>query len=204
MAEWKLFEGPVAPFTDSEFYRDREAAHHLEQGGHTERMVKAAEFVKIAYDALRERDFFNDFHPIVVDLGCGDGGMLQLLRDAYGIDAYGYDMQPSNIHYATTVRNVKAFLVDFQSEGIITGDITIMTEVLEHVSDPHGTLAELSTEYLIASSPFHETGDAHYEFHNWAFDDEGYDAMIVGAGFEIVRHEHAWLNQVVLARRIDG
>lgn len=196
--EWKLFDGPVAPFTDSEFYKDREAAHHLEQYGHSERLQMAAEFVRQAYDTfdVSKRD------PHVVDLGCGDGGMLSLLRDM-GIPSYGYDMQPSNIDYARDVRGVDAFFVDFSTEPEIEADIVILTEVLEHVTDPHGIVRNLETQFLVASSPFHETGDAHYEFHVWAWDDEGYDAMLIEAGYEIIRHEHAWLNQVVLAKKVS-
>lgn len=198
MAEYKLFDGEIAPFTDSEFYRDREAAHHLEQGGHTERLVKAAEYVKYAYDQLSQ-----DYVPTVSDFGCGDGGLLQYLRDTYGIVGWGYDMQPSNVVHAQNTRGVDVRLTDFSDGSVEYGDIVIMTEVLEHLSDPHGALATIpdTTAYLIASSPFHETADAHYEFHNWAWDDDGYDAMIEKAGFNIITREHVWLNQVVLGVR---
>ncbi len=194
--EYKLFEGPVAPFTDSEFYRDREAAHHLEQGGHTERLVKAGEYVRFAYEQLGS--------ATVSDLGCGDGGLLQHLWNSYGINGWGYDMQPSNVAYATEVRKVDVRLTDFSaSSDIAYGDIVVMTEVLEHLSDPHGALRAIpeTSRYLVASSPFHETKDAHYEFHNWAWDDEGYDALLEQAGFTVVKHEHVWLNQVLLGVR---
>lgn len=192
MAEYKLFEGDVAPFTDDEFYRDREAAHHLEQGGHTERLQLALEF------ALQARDTFSC--ETFSDLGCGDGGWLQIAREA-GLTAWGYDMQPSNVEYGLNVRKVDIRLTNFEVGTIRYGDCAVMTEVLEHVSDPHGILAELPSPVLIASSPFHETADAHYEFHNWAWDEDGYAAMIKGAGYQVVRHENVWLNQVVLAVR---
>lgn len=202
--EWKLFEGDVAPFTDSEFYRDREAAHHLEQGGHTERLILAAEYVRFAADGLMG-SIWGDiiFEPGIVDLGCGDGGLIQLLWSNYGLKAWGYDMQPSNVEYARSVRNVDVRLTDFGTDSTIQyGEIAIMTEVLEHLTDPHGTLRNLPSKYLIASSPFHETGDAHYEFHNWAFDDDGYDALLEQAGYTVIKHEHAWLNQVLLGVRL--
>lgn len=200
MAEYKLFEGDTAPFTDSEFYRDREAAHHLEQGGHTERLVLAGEYVKYAFDQMSLDQYAT---PTVSDLGCGDGGLLQHLRDTYGIIGWGYDMQPSNVNHAQNTRKVDVRLTDFGASNVQYGDIVVMTEVLEHLSDPHGTLRSIpdSTTYLIASSPFHETRDAHYEFHNWAWDDEGYDALLEQAGFTVVKHEHVWLNQVLLGVR---
>ena len=192
MAEYKLFEGDVAPFTDDEFYRDREAAHHLEQGGHTERLQLALDF------ALQARDQFQC--ETFSDLGCGDGGWVQIATQA-GLEAWGYDMQPSNIEYGRNVRNVDVRLTNFETGTIRYGDCTVLTEVLEHVSDPHGILRDLPSPVLIASSPFHETDVAHYEFHNWAWDEEGYAAMIKNAGYNIVRHANVWLNQVVLAVR---
>jgi SAM-dependent methyltransferase len=193
VAEYKLFEGDVAPFTDDEFYRDREAAHHLEQGGHTERLEKALEFALYAKETYDIGTFS--------DLGCGDGGWLQIAKKA-GLKAWGYDMQPSNIDYAINHRKVDARLTNFEKdEDIILGEGVVLTEVLEHVSDPHGLLADLPSPVLIASSPFHETADAHYEFHNWAWDEEGYAEMIRGAGYQIVKHENVWLNQVVLGVR---
>lgn len=193
MAEYKLFEGDVAPFTDDDFYRDREAAHHLEQGGHTERLILALDFALYAKDRYG-CDTFSD-------LGCGDGGWVQIATEA-GLTAWGYDMQPSNVKYAREVRKVPVSLTNFENDAnIIYGECVVLTEVLEHVSNPHGLLDSIPSPVLIASSPFHETADAHYEFHNWAWDEEGYAEMIRGAGYQIVRHENVWLNQVVLGVR---
>lgn len=192
MAEWKLFEGDVAPFTDEEFYADRIAAHHLEEGGHRERLIKALMFALIARDEYGCQTFS--------DLGCGDGGWLSL-AGAHGLNAWGYDMQPSNIAHAQSVRGVKAYLTNFEAGTVEYGDCSVLTEVLEHVSDPHGIVRDLPSRVIIASSPFHETGEAHYEFHNWAWDEEGYAALIKQGGYEIVRHENVWLNQVILGVR---
>lgn len=192
MAEYKLFEGDVAPFTDDEFYRDREAAHHLEEGGHRERILLALDFAHIA-----ARDFGCKTFS---DLGCGDGGWVQVATTD-GLTAWGYDMQPSNIEYGRNVRKVDVRLTNFEEGTIRYGDCTVMTEVLEHVSDPHGILRELPSRVLIASSPFHETADAHYEYHNWAWDEDGYAAMVEAAGFKVIKHENVWLNQVILAVR---
>jgi hypothetical protein len=76
-----------------------------------------------------------------------------------------------------------------------------MTEVLEHLIDPHGTLLALPSEFVVVSSPYGETGDAHYEFHLWAWDEEGYAKMVEDAGYEILHHERVWLNQIILARK---
>jgi 2-polyprenyl-3-methyl-5-hydroxy-6-metoxy-1,4-benzoquinol methylase len=190
MAEYKLFEGDIAPFTDDEFYREREAAHHMEQEGHRERLLKALEYAFVAKHQFGCETFS--------DLGCGDGGWVQAANNA-GLTAWGYDMQPSNVEYARNVRSVDVRWTNFEKDASIQyGDCVVMTEVLEHVSDPHGILAGLPSHVIIVSSPFHETDENHYEFHNWAWDMDGYAAMVEGAGFYIVRHEKVWLNQVIL------
>jgi 2-polyprenyl-3-methyl-5-hydroxy-6-metoxy-1,4-benzoquinol methylase len=195
MSEWKLFDGDVAPFTDDDFYRDRDAAHHLEEAGHVERIHKACEFVAQAYA---------ESHGTVSDFGCGDGGLLDYLRHQYGIQGWGYDMAPNNVKYAQFNRQLDVRLTDFSTDADVEyGHIVVMTEVLEHITDPHGALAAIpkTTKYIVASSPRWETPENHYEFHNWAWDDTGYAQLIQGAGFTIVRHENAWINQVILGAR---
>lgn len=190
--EWKLFNGDHSEFVTPEWYSDREAAHHLEEYGHSERLAKAAEFVKIARRMYGANT--------VSDLGCGDGGLLSLLRPEE-VTAWGYDLSPNNVNYAQGVRGVDAKLTDFSKDAQIEyGDITIMTEVLEHVINPHEILASIPSKFVVVSSPYGETGDAHYEFHLWAWDLEGYAEMVKGAGFDILHHETAWLNQVILAK----
>lgn len=193
MAEWKLFDGDVAPFTDDEFYRDREAAHHMEQEGHRERLLAVLQYALVAREQLDCETFS--------DLGCGDGGLVQAAV-SNGLNIWGYDMQPENARYAQDVRGVDVRLTNFEKdEDIKYGDCSILSEVLEHVSDPHGLVRNLPSRVIIASSPFGETDEAHYEFHNWAWDDEGYADLIRQGGYVIVRHEHAWLSQVILGVR---
>lgn len=196
--EWKLFDGDEAPFTDAEFYKDRVAAHHLEEYGHHDRLMKAADLI---IDVARGRE---NGELTVSDLGCGDGGLLQVLDTFPEIHAWGYDMQPTNIEYARKMRGVEAYFTDFKkSSDIEYGRLTVMTEVLEHISDPHGTLESVPSKYVVMSSPFHETGDAHYEFHNWAWDIDGYKALAERAGYRVLYHDTVWLNQIILGVRID-
>ena len=190
--EWKLFDGNDSEFIKAEWYKDRVAAHHLEEEGHSQRLVMSAQLVKQATKMGANT---------VVDLGCGDGGLLQLLKNM-GITAWGYDLMPKNIEYAVNVRGVDARYTDFNSDDIVYGDVAVMTEVLEHMIDPHKIVRELPSKYLVASSPFNETGENHYEFHLWAWDQAGYDNLITQGGYTIVNklYSSGW-SQIVLAVR---
>jgi 2-polyprenyl-3-methyl-5-hydroxy-6-metoxy-1,4-benzoquinol methylase len=194
VAEWKLFEGDVAPFTDDEFYRDRDAAHHMEEEGHRDRLNRTLHYAEFAKHGLNCLTFS--------DLGCGDGGLVEAAA-RQGLNIWGYDMQPKNIEYAQTHRIADVRLTNFETDDtVVYGDCSILSEVLEHVSDPHGIVQNLPSRVIIASSPFGETDEQHYEFHNWAWDYYGYADLIRGGGYKILKHEKVWLSQIILGERI--
>jgi predicted TPR repeat methyltransferase len=175
--EWKLFSGDKSEYASLEWYADREAAHHLEQDDHGERLRETAKVVKIAID---------NGAKTLVDLGCGDGGLLQLLKDE-NLKSWGYDLMQSNIDYAINVRKVDARYTDFNSDDSIEyGDISVFAEVLEHMEDPHKVLKNLNSKYVIASSPYNENDLNHYEFHLWAWDQEGYKKLLENNGYKVV------------------
>jgi hypothetical protein len=61
--------------------------------------------------------------------------------------------------------------------------------MLEHLLDPHTLLRAIPPgSILIASSPYTETGDQHYEFHAWAWDMVGYRALMTGCGWTPLEH----------------
>jgi SAM-dependent methyltransferase len=199
--------GQTPPVSTYGFHEHRERAPHLEQPIHQERLLKAYQFIRTATQRLRERGY----PATVTDLGCGDGGLLSLLKpdvDAGRVDdAWGYDFQPSNAA-GWVERGVKAAQLNiFNSPGsrvnpqVVFGDVTVMTEVLEHLEDPHGVLHDIwmETAYVVASSPHTETRESHDECHAWCWNVDGYRAMFRGAGYEIVAHETVGMFQVILA-----
>ena len=191
--EWKLFEGNSSVYTSKDWYEDREVANHLDQDAHRERLIKAKEFVLEAC-AMGAKT--------AVDLGCGDGGLLSLLKES-GIDCWGYDLMPINIEYAKTHRGVDARYTDFNNDGTIEyADIAIMTETLEHMEDPHSVVRNLPSKYIVASSPYNENDQMHYEFHLWAWDNEGYRKLLEDGGYTILKQENVsgW-SQVLLGVR---
>jgi hypothetical protein len=194
MTEWRLFEeGTVPHVSTPEFFAPFPRTPHLEQPDHRPRLLAAAELV---------RDLAGDQARTLSDLGCGDGGLLSLVQASF-TSAWGYDLQPGNAE-GWPVRDVTAELLDVFGTGrdrARTGDVATMTEVLEHVADPHGVLRWLAgrSRYLVCSSPANETGDYHGPEHAWAWDMAGYTAMITGAGWAIRRHELCGRYQLVQA-----
>lgn len=212
--EAKLFEGDTAHVSTFAFHEHRERAPHLEQPVHRRRLERAAQLVSAAavkVRALYAAEWTSDTAVYVSDLGCGDGGLLQLLKLApEGITAWGYDFAPANAA-GWAERGVDGRAADVfgaDQEHIALGEIAVMTEVLEHLTDPHGALQWLadhvdSPDFLVCSSPWTETAESHDACHAWAWDREGYAAMLTDAGWEIEVHDTVGMFQVVLARRAD-
>jgi hypothetical protein len=80
--------------------------------------------------------------------------------------------------------------------------VIVATEMLEHLVHPHAfvhRLAGTNAKWLVASSPYTETADSHYEFHTWAWDIPGYTALLENNGWRVIKTGTAWISQVLLA-----
>lgn len=188
MAEWQLFPpGTIPEWTTPAWYADRERAPHLEQGLHQGRLRLTAAMVRAANPAD------------VVDLGAGDGGLLSLIRD---IPAWGYDLQPTNLDGATE-RGVDVRYGDVVEGNIDWAELAVATEMLEHLVDPHRFVRRIAdhARWIVASSPWTETGQSAYEFHTWCWDQDGYRALLEQAGFRVRRHETVDMFQVILGEQ---
>lgn len=197
MTEWKLFHGDVAVVSTYDFHKDRERARHLEQPGHRERLLKAADFIRAAAKLI-------DLNVSVSDLGCGDGGLLSVIC-RYVPDVWGYDFGPANVA-GWAERGINAELLDVfgeDSERVRFGAITAVTEVLEHLTDPHGAIQWIgkNSRFVVASSPWDEGPWGFDECHAWAWDMQGYRDLISDGGYRILRHEQVGRFQVVLGMR---
>jgi len=193
VAEWRLFEeGTVPECTTAAWYLGREHAPHLEQELHRGRLVKAANLVAQAALSLNLRT--------VVDLGAGDGGLLSILGPA--LTGWGYDLAPANVQAAKS-RDVDVRLADVLADPVDWGEIAVATEMCEHLIDPYRFVKTVyeNTRALVASSPWNETPASHYEFHTWAWDMDGYRALMEQAGWVVRHHERVSMFQVLLAVR---
>ena len=203
MSEWRLFkEGTVPEWTTPVWYAAREAAPHLEQEGHRERLLLTAEFV-------------NSVRPdLVIDVGCGDGGLLSIINLPLD-NLVGYDLQQSNVD-AALERGIVINLADVVGDQWWTKanrdrileyssqTLIVASEMLEHLIDPHAFVRQLhdsGAQWLVATSPYTETAASHYEYHTWAWDLAGYKKMLEDNGWRVVRQETAWISQVLLAER---
>jgi len=195
MGEWRLFDGDVPHVSTFEFHEHRERAPHLEQPHHRPRLEKAAEFVRLAAAELDE--------PTVSDLGCGDGGLLSLIHNE--VAAWGYDFAPANAA-GWAERGVTAFAFDVfgpERDKANLGDIVVVTEVLEHLADPHGVVKWIgqNSQFIVASSPWGERPGAHDPCHAWAWNRSGYAALIESGGYEVLRHDLVGPFQVILGAK---
>jgi trans-aconitate methyltransferase len=208
VTEYRLFEGDVPYVSTPEFHADRERAPHLEQEFHVPRLRQAAAFVRDFGRSHREAAAWRmtDFVPLTVsDLGCGDGGLLSLLKGSPDLgQCWGYDFAPANAA-GWTERGVQAYARDvFGADWSETalGDVVVMTEVLEHLADPHGVLRRLllrGVKQLVCSSPWNESPASHSPEHAWAWDAQGYRDMLNGAGWQLTEQAEVGLFQVVQA-----
>jgi 2-polyprenyl-3-methyl-5-hydroxy-6-metoxy-1,4-benzoquinol methylase len=83
------------------------------------------------------------------------------------------------------------------------GELAVCTEMIEHLLEPHEFVRRVGqhSKVIVASSPFTETDQSHYEFHLWAWSIDGYRALIEQAGYHVVRHETTAMFQVIMGVR---
>lgn len=193
MSQWRLFPaGTVPEYTTAEWYLSRERAPHLEQQEHRPRLLASA--VAVAHLGMSQR------FGTVVDLGAGDGGLLSLLGPA--LRGWGYDLAPANVH-AAKHRGVDVRQADVLTDPIEWGRIAVATEMLEHLVDPHGFVRTIAAnaQALVCSSPWNESPGHAYEFHTWAWDLDGYRALVEQGGFTVVKQEQVGPFQIISAVR---
>lgn len=171
-----------------EFHEHRERAPHLEQADHRIRINLAVKLIRRVSPTS------------VVDLGCGDGGLLSLIKD---IPSWGYDFQPSNAE-GWAERGVTASQLDWvrYPDRIEWAELAVATEILEHLADPHAAIDLIGDhcQYIVASSPFRERPGHSIPEHIWAWDELGYKQLI-GRKFKVITHRKAGWSQVILGRR---
>ena len=159
--ELRFFDaGTIPEYSTREWHAGRDRAMHLEQPEHQPRLFKARDYVlEVAAKMLRCR---------VSDFGAGDGGLLSLIAGSDKVaECWGYDFTPANVAGALE-RGVTVDLADFVASPVQFGDVAVLTEVLEHMADPHEFLRRAHGNdvfALVASSPADETEHDRVGYH---------------------------------------
>lgn len=190
MVEYRFFDEGTCPYVSTfRFHVDRERAPHLEQEMHQARLLRTADLIQSLEPST------------VVDLGCGDGGLLSLLKSK-DIKAWGYDFQPSN-WIGWHDREVEASLHDvFNTKAVYEwAELAVVTEVLEHLAEPHEVVRWIAenARFIVASSPWGDTPEHHGVEHAWGWDFDGY-AELFRPHFETLHHERVTWSQIFVGQ----
>jgi len=179
MSEWRLFPaGTVPEYTTVEFFQNHPWVPPGHQRGHSQRIQMVADLIA----DLHAKDPVSS----VTDLGAGDGSLLTHLWDL-GVPMWGYDAGAENVERAR-VNGVDVRSADLLSDEMEYGDLVAASEVVEHLLDPHDFVRNLPGKRIVLSSPSAENEFWHYEHHAWAWDMDGYKAMVEQAGWTVVEH----------------
>lgn len=199
MAEYRLFDPEDPPaWLDPAWWADTENCDHLAHpaGVHTARLLVAARAAgSVAADARADA---------LVDLGCGDGALLSTVDaqlDCWTGRSIGFDAIRDSVHEAVHERGVDAHELNMTVEDWYMAAcrligapaytrpkfVVVLTEVLEHMADPHLFLRSLSRQAVavVASSPWQETDQAHEWNHAWAWDRAGYLELFENNGWRV-------------------
>lgn len=101
----------------------------------------------------------NDLLPkSIVEVGCGAGGVLASLHEAFPDIAYsGFDIAPDAGQFweKHTARGINFFVEDFLQQETEHFDVLLLLDVLEHVPDPFAFLSGLMgrADYYIFHIP---------------------------------------------------
>lgn len=120
-----------------------------------------------------------------------------------GEPCWGYDIGEGPLAVARSA-GFDARQADITSDELELAGIVVLSEVLEHLVDPHTMVARLCQDpvrTIVASSPHLETDADHYEQHRFAWDLDGYTALLEDAGFTVKQRQTVGIFQAQLAVR---
>lgn len=77
----------------------------------------------------------------LLDIGCGQGGVLYYLDDLYGVKGDGINPYPEKEYISNDIKIVGKFVTDLKGKNKY--DIIIMSHVLEHMPNPKEALSKI-------------------------------------------------------------
>lgn len=150
--------------------------------------------------------------PRVIDIGCGCGYLLSLIKDEY--DAVGFDASSQAVEFSKK-RGVKvevAFLPDQVPEPDESADVIMFLDVLEHLKDDHACF-ERATKLLkpggiaictVPAYPWLWTKRDEFHQHFRRYTKRAFKSLmnIDGMKSEFVTHMNAVLFPAAVAERV--
>jgi hypothetical protein len=177
MMQWKLFDQQVPEQSAGLAGRGWMDLEH--QPGFVQRAQLICDLVALAEPVIS-----------LSDLGCGDGALLARLRGMRklaGVPMWGYDLGQADLEHGRAC-GLDLRAADITRGFLDYGELAVASEVAEHLEDPEAFLLRIPSRRIIVSSPSAETGSWHNEIHAWAWDLEGYSALVRRAGWVVTRH----------------
>lgn len=105
----------------------------------------------------------------ILELGCAHGGFVALMRQC-GFDASGLELSPWLVEYARTTFDIPMFQGPLEEQNIPEGslDVIVLMDVLEHLPDPVGTMAQAlrllrADGFLLIQTPRYPEGISYPE-----------------------------------------
>lgn len=185
--EWHLAGPGSADLVD--YYRHYPYIDPSVQQGFWPRIHMTADLVNVARQP----------GDAVCELGCNGGHLLKLV----GEPCWGYDIGEGPLAVARSA-GFDARQADITSDELELAEVVVLSEVLEHLDDPHamvGRLCQDPVRTIVASSPYLETDTDAYCQHLWAWDLDGYTALLEDAGFTVKQRQTVGIFQAQLAVR---
>ncbi len=132
----------------------------------------------LRYKWYKEKYFRNTRNKKILEIGCGDGGVVQYLKGEN--EVYAADISKNAVKFLRE-KGIKAFLVDVSKEKLPFGDSSfdavIALEVFEHLKSPQSAAEEIQRVLrkngrLIISTPNPRSGHkliypALFRFNNF-------------------------------------
>lgn len=203
--EEKLFIEKPEWICNEDWQSSHVAAHHIDEEHHCMRLLAVKAFIEFSHKFLNVRS--------LVDIGCGDGGLLESVKklNLPDLKLRGYDYSRTCYDYAIHTRKLDGIVSHMNFESKITeiddSDCYVCSEVLEHLETPREFLKNIKQikrfRIFIASSPTTDTKEHHYIHHAWAWDNEGYVKMFTDVGFKVLKVLLIDGFQVLLCRNIE-
>ena len=157
----------------------------------------------------------------ILDVGCGEGMVLEQLRVDHRVPSLGIDLDPARIHLAKSQAGDIPYIIGnaqelpFRDNSI---DLVMILEVLEHVGEPDTVLQEafrVTSKFLLASVPnepwwrlgnlarlkyIRDLGNTPEHINHWSI--RSFKALI-SEHFKIVKVETPLLWTFVLAEKVS-